>query len=90
MVKTQIQLPDALYREAKRLAREREISLADVVRRGVEMILSVYPHAVPRMGGWTLPEPRNLGCRNLTAAELRDIARADETGRALKGLAAGR
>ena len=30
MVRTQFQLPDALYEEAKRVAREREISLAEV------------------------------------------------------------
>ena len=43
MVWTQIQLPDALYEEAKRVAREREMSLAEVVRRGVEYITQVYP-----------------------------------------------
>jgi|APFre7841882724_1041349.scaffolds.fasta_scaffold06917_3 hypothetical protein len=36
MIKTQIRLPDDLNREAKRVAREREISLAEVVRRWVE------------------------------------------------------
>lgn len=43
MVRAQIQLPDALYEEAKRVAREREKSLAEVVRRGVECITQVYP-----------------------------------------------
>ena len=31
MTKIQIQLPDALYREAKRVAKEREMSLAEVM-----------------------------------------------------------
>ena len=60
MVRTQIQLPDALYDEAKRVAREREMSLAEVVRRGVEYITQVYP---PVTGGepWSPPAPRDLG-----------------------------
>jgi hypothetical protein len=39
MIKTQIQIPDHLYSEAKRIAREREISFAEVVRRGLEAIV---------------------------------------------------
>ena len=60
MVRTQIQLPDALYDEAKRVAREREMSLAEVVRRGVEYITRVYP---PVTGGkpWSPPTPSDLG-----------------------------
>lgn len=42
MIKTQIQLPDALYRELKRVAKEREMSLAEVLRRGAEYITQVY------------------------------------------------
>jgi hypothetical protein len=34
-------MPDDLYREAKRVSREREISFAEVVRRGVEYITRV-------------------------------------------------
>ncbi|MDE0448917.1 MAG: ribbon-helix-helix domain-containing protein [Spirochaetaceae bacterium] len=60
MVRTQIQLPDALYEEVKRVAREREMSLAEVVRRGVEYITQVYP---PLADGepWCPPEPSDLG-----------------------------
>lgn len=47
MIKTQVQLPDGLYQEAKRVAREREISLAEVMRRGVEYIVRVYPPLNP-------------------------------------------
>ncbi len=61
MVKTQIQLPDDLYREAKRVSREREISFAEVVRRGVEYITRVYPTAGDRKGEWSPPAPRRLG-----------------------------
>ena len=51
MVKTQIQLPDRLYREAKRVAAKRELSLAEVLRRGVEYIARVYPPLTAEAGG---------------------------------------
>jgi hypothetical protein len=37
----QIQLPDALYRRAKAMAAAREISLAELVRNGLEYMLRV-------------------------------------------------
>ena len=60
MVRTQIQLPNALYEEAKRVAREREMSLAEVVRRGVEYITQVYP-PVGSGEPWRPPAPSDLG-----------------------------
>jgi hypothetical protein len=61
MIKTQIQLPDELYAEAKRVAREREMSLAEVVRRGVEYITRVYPPVSKKPKSWTLPPPSDMG-----------------------------
>ncbi len=54
MVKTQIQIPDHLFREAKRIASEYEMSFADVVRRGIERLTPSFP---PRGSAepWTLP-----------------------------------
>jgi hypothetical protein len=43
MVRTQIQLPDALYRELKALASDKEWSLAEAVRRGAELLLRSHP-----------------------------------------------
>jgi hypothetical protein len=60
MVKTQIQLPDELYRELKRVAREREMSLAEVLRRGAEILLRRYPESPESAETWALPEPRAL------------------------------
>ncbi len=60
MIRTQIQLPDELYREAKRIAAEQEISLAEVLRRGLEHMQRVYPPR-PNNGSWQAPKPRNLG-----------------------------
>jgi hypothetical protein len=55
MIKTQVQLPEHLYREGKRIADEYEMSFADVVRRGLERVIPSFP---PRDGRkrWTLPE----------------------------------
>lgn len=74
MVKTQIQLPDVLYGEAKRIAREREISFAEVVRRGVEYVARAYPplEATPRK--WNFPKPSRLGTFHAPPEEWRTLA----------------
>ena len=61
MVKTRVQIPNELYEQAKRVAREREISLAEVMRRGLEYIVRVYPPAGTANGKWIPPRPRPLG-----------------------------
>jgi hypothetical protein len=77
MVKTQVQIPDHLYREAKRIAREREISFAEVVRRGLEAVLRVYPRLPEGPGAWRVPAPRRLGWKGLDHAGVRRAAVAD-------------
>ena len=61
MVKTQVQLPDELYRAAKELAARKEWSLAEVVRRAMENMLCLFPSASARDAVWELPQPRALG-----------------------------
>lgn len=61
MIKTQVQLPDELYRAAKELAARKEWSLAEVIRRGLENILCHFPASTPEGSGWELPKPRKLG-----------------------------
>lgn len=58
MIKTQVQLPDNLYGEAKRIARQYEMSLAEVVRRGIEGIIPSYPNRRPQEEAWKLPTVR--------------------------------
>lgn len=60
MIKTQVQIPDELYREAKRVAEEYEMSFAEVVRRSLERALPAYP---PKSADWQPPEPLGLGMR---------------------------
>jgi hypothetical protein len=74
MVKTQVQIPDHLYREAKRIASEREMSFAEVVRRGIEIMALTYPPLGPDGASWQAPEPQELGWKGLTADALRDLA----------------
>lgn len=61
MVKTQIQMPDELYRAAKDAARRREMSLAELVRWGLEYMLAVYPSIPEGAPKWALPKPVNIG-----------------------------
>lgn len=60
MIRTQIQLPDTLYRDARQLADQREISLAELVRRGLEYIIAVSART-PTDKTWKLPPARKLG-----------------------------
>jgi hypothetical protein len=57
----QIQLPDALYRRVKAMAAAREISLAELVRNGLEYMLRVSAGAETDAAAWALPEPAALG-----------------------------
>jgi hypothetical protein len=77
MVKTQIQFPDYLYREAKRIADEYEMSFAEVVRRGLEEAVKGYPAGRTAPGQWSLPEARRMG-RPLLHEEEWDVAARDE------------
>jgi hypothetical protein len=72
MTRTQIQLPDDIYARARKLAEEREISLAELARRGLEYILNVY--APQSTEEWQPPTPRRLGWKGLTDAQLKEQA----------------
>jgi len=85
MIKTQIQLPDCLYREAKRVAREREMSLAEVLRRGVEYITRVYPPLISaHERAWHIPKAVHTQLRQgVTLEALRDFSAKDTDFQAL-------
>ncbi len=80
MTRTQIQLPDDLYSRAKRFASEREVSLAEVTRRGLELLLDRYPSADTDQEAWQLPRV-NAGGLKVALEDLRACAAADEAGR---------
>ena len=60
MVKIQVKMPDTLFRQAKRLSAENEMSSAGVVRRGLEEIIKHHPPGRTRAKSWTLPQPFDL------------------------------
>jgi len=71
MTRTQIQLPDETYARAKKLSEAREIPLAELARRGIEYILSVYASEPDPKREWQPPKPRRLGWKGLTDEELK-------------------
>ncbi len=77
MKRTQIQLPDKLYQRAKAFAAQRELSLAEVTRRGLELFLDRFPSTGPARGAWTLPCV-DAGGIKVPLETLRDIAADDE------------
>jgi hypothetical protein len=71
MTRTQIQLPDEVFAKAKKVCEAREISLAELARRGIEYILSVYAQEPGSQDDWQPPKPRKLGWKGLTDAEIK-------------------
>ena len=81
MIRTQIQLPDQVYARARRVARAKEISLAELARRGIETILDQYP--APELIGvdWAPPRVRSGGVK-VPLERLKDFGEADDASRA--------
>jgi hypothetical protein len=73
MIKTQVQLPDNLYKEAKRVAAEREMSLAEVMRRGIEYMARVYPPLTSQKE-WAPPLPGHHGSFLSSCRDWRELA----------------
>lgn len=78
MTRTQIQLPDELYQRAKRFAARRELSLAEMTRRGLELFLERYPEAESPVKEWTLPKVKGGGIK-VPLERLHDAASDDQT-----------
>lgn len=83
MTRTQIQLPDDVYKRARKLCENREISMAELARRGFEYILSVYAAPPGASGDWQPPKPRRLGWKGLSDAEIKGQAQLTATEAAL-------
>ena len=78
MVKTQVQLSDALYRDLKRLAAAKEWSLAETIRRAAEQFLARHPAATaPSSPPWHPPVSDVVGWRGLSHQEVREAALDD-------------
>jgi hypothetical protein len=77
MKRTQVQIPDPLYREVKRVARLRDWSVSEVFRRAAEQLVAQYPDD-KHPGDWALPEPREMGVPLVPPEEWRDVIADDE------------
>lgn len=76
MIKTQIQVPEDLFRDVRSFARAREWSLAETFRRGAELLLEVYDGS-PQDSPWVPPVSTKVGWKGLTPAQLRELAFQD-------------
>lgn len=83
MIRTQIQLPDDLYRRAKRFGAAREMSLAEMTRRGLELLLDRVAPEPQSPSAWRLPEVNGGGLK-IEIGKLRDILADDEAARATR------
>lgn len=75
MIKTQVQIPDDLFLNAKKTAELKEWSFAEITRRGLEYM--VETHSQHPQKEWTLPSPINLGSRAVSPQELKRIAQEE-------------
>ena len=83
MIKTQVQIPDELYRKAKQIAKERECSLAEVMRRGLEYMTRTCPPVTSQE--FTLPIlPGDAFAENCDELDLKAISRDEEILRGVK------
>jgi hypothetical protein len=79
MVRTQIQLPDPLYREIKRIAAEQDWSIAEVIRRGAEHVIRDYPpEKLSPAQGFSFPTPIHATLKVSDPAKLKALLRKDE------------
>jgi len=74
MTRTQILLPDDVYRRARSVAEAKEISVAELARRGLELILEQYPSPEALGKEWELPLVTGMGWRNLSDEEIKALA----------------
>jgi hypothetical protein len=79
MKRTQIQIPDPLYKEVKRLAALRDWSVSEVIRRAVEQLVAQYP-GIKKPKGWKLPEARNLGKPLVPSESWRRLLAEEQSG----------
>ncbi len=83
MIKTQVQIPDELYRKAKQIAKEREWSLAEVMRRGLEYMTRACPPTSE--AHFSLPIlPAEVFAEDIDNLDLRAITADAETMRGIE------
>lgn len=88
MTRTQIQLPDELFEEAKKSCARRGMSFAEMARRGIEHMLRIYPASTgDEKAVWTPPTSsgRDIGWAGFSDDELKRIAQQTSVDRMFSG-----
>lgn len=78
MTRTQIQLPEPLFGRLKRIAQVRDVSVAEVIRRGMELYAQTCCDEVPREQDWEMPVLRRSGGHLVDPASVKAEAMAME------------
>lgn len=78
MTRTQIQLPDPLFRRLKAIASARDWSLAELIRRASEAYVQSCPEPENAKAPWSMPVLRGSGGMISDPATLRPEAEAVE------------
>lgn len=71
MIRTQIQLPEPLFRRLKEIASARDWSLAELVRRAAEVYVQTCVDVRSSSEEWTLPTLRGSGGYRVDPASVR-------------------
>jgi len=61
MTRTQIQLPEPLFGRLRSIAQTRDISVAELIRRGMEVYVMTFPETETAAPPWTMPVLRGSG-----------------------------
>lgn len=78
MTRTQIQLPEPLFGRLKQIARVRDISVAEVIRRGMERYVQSCAEVDTPAEKWTMPVLRGSGGHLMDPADVKAEATAME------------
>jgi len=78
MTRTQIQLPEPLFRRLKAIASARDVSLAELIRRASESYAQTCPEATGSKDPWTMPLLRGSGGHRVDPATVNAEAEAIE------------
>lgn len=74
MVRTQVLLPDELYRRLREYADSQEWSLAETIRRASEMLVGTAPKKTSEPENWKLPGPFDMGKQLVPDSEWTELA----------------
>lgn len=78
MTRTQIQLPEPLFERLKRIAKIRDVSVAEVIRRGMEIYAQSCTEVEPAKVAWKMPVLRGSGGHLVDPATIKAEASAIE------------